>query len=156
MQTSNYNIFNTCPYTNGAGVFMARGMYASFNPAANYNDLLICIPELGSYKKGGNPLADEWNDVQTLTILEQLKNSQISISPNPSTGILKLVYKLEKNQTAQITISDLIGKTVKIIDLDNANFYQTIDLSCCQNGLYIYNYTINRKLVESSKIQISK
>ena len=156
MQTSNYNIFNTCPYTNGAGVFIARGLYASFNPAANYNDLLICIPELGSYKKGGNPLADEWNDVQTLTILEQLKNSQISISPNPSTGILKLVYKLEKNQTAQITISDLIGKTLKIIDLDNANFYQTIDLSSCQNGLYIFNYIVDSKLVESGKIQLYK
>ena len=133
MQTSNYNIFNSCPYTNGAGVFIARGLYASFNPAANYNDLLICIPELGSFKNGGNPLADEWNDVHAMEVMEKMKNNQISIYPNPTSGNLKIVYKLEKNQTAQITISDLTGKTIKIIDLDNANFYQTIDLNSCQN-----------------------
>ncbi|MFM2192051.1 MAG: Secretion system C-terminal sorting domain [Bacteroidota bacterium] len=156
MQTSNYNIFNTCPYTNGAGVFIARGLYASFNPAANYNDLLICIPELGSFKNGGNPLADEWNDVHSMEVLEKMNKNQLSIYPNPTSGNLKIVYKLESNQSGQLEVLDLTGKIVKNITLSNNTFYSNINLESLQNGFYIYNYIVDGRLQESGKINIAK
>ena len=85
-----------------------------------------------------------------------LSNNQISIYPNPTSGSLKIVYKLESNQIGQLEVMDLTGKIVKNITLTNNTFYSNINLESLQNGLYIYNYIVDGRLQESGKINIEK
>ena len=85
-----------------------------------------------------------------------LNNNQISIYPNPTSGNLKIVYKLESNQSGQLEVLDLTGKIVKNITLSNNTFYSNINLESLQNGFYIYNYIVDGRLQESGKINIAK
>ena len=80
-----------------------------------------------------------------------VSKSNISISPNPSTGIYKIQTDAEFNN-ATISVADLNGRIVhesKTENLDN----KTLDLNNLQNGIYILNisngdYNHSQKIVK--------
>jgi WD40 repeat protein len=63
-------------------------------------------------------------------------NFEISITPNPSTGIFKVFYLLPQNKPGEIKIYDINGRSVRSMKLPVWSTIQTIDLSSQKNGIY--------------------
>lgn len=88
-------------------------------------------------------------------INENSWTKDLSISPNPSNGILNISGELAQNEALQITVSDVNGKVVYSYNESTNLIRKTIDLSTLENGMYLLNVSsdlINR----SEKIFILK
>ncbi len=85
------------------------------------------------------------------------ENIKANIYPNPNNGSFMLSYDLQKETAIDVFVTDISGKLVYKIGLDNLNNLQTIDLSNVQNGIYFVQL-INKqsKLLWTDKVVISK
>ncbi len=79
-----------------------------------------------------------------------------SIYPNPSSSIVNVDYMLPENATGKIAITDVLGRTIKSIELSETNNISTFDLSSYQNGIYFVNLFVNNSLVKTEKVILSK
>lgn len=63
----------------------------------------------------------------------------LSVYPNPSTGRVTVEYTLEQGAAVNVTVTDLVGKTVMQQSLRTASGVQTetIDLGNLSNGMYL-------------------
>lgn len=82
---------------------------------------------------------------------ESFRESEINIYPNPSQGQVTLAYSGSTTLESGI-ITDMNGKVVKRIDLNNFNQSQQIDLFELARGLYFINIisqesTVTKKLI---------
>lgn len=78
-----------------------------------------------------------------------LNNSNILIYPNPLTSELNIELNIEKGETVNITITDMMGKTV--FSSDVYTYKSSLDLSALSNGLYTISIQHNG-VVENYKI----
>ena len=77
---------------------------------------------------------------------DEILTNEISIFPNPTTGIINLTIN---ESPVNITIFDITGKIVKHLTL-NSN-YSTIDISNQPNGIYIIEVS-NDEFIKTQKI----
>jgi hypothetical protein len=80
---------------------------------------------------------------------------QIEVYPNPSDDYVIISYKLEMEKPGySIRITDLNGKTMKPIDIDNMEDQIVIDTQNWKPGIYISTLELNGNPVESIKFTI--
>jgi predicted nucleic acid-binding Zn-ribbon protein len=91
---------------------------------------------------------------QGITLNESIK---ASLYPNPNNGSFIVSYDLQKETNIDILVSDISGKVVYKVALDDLNNLQTINLSDVQNGIYFVQL-VNKdsKLFWTNKVIISK
>ncbi|MEY3311774.1 MAG: hypothetical protein RL348_1107 [Bacteroidota bacterium] len=63
-------------------------------------------------------------------------NFKFSVSPNPTTGSVKMVYMLPQNKSGKMEAFDITGRMVYSMSLPPWSTLQMVDLSHLQNGLY--------------------
>lgn len=113
---------------------------SKFNPGT-YNWKVVCACEIG------NPLVTTpESNVETFTIGSgistvggQAGEVKVSLGPNPTSAHLNLVIESGMNQTQQVTITDLLGRTVMQQDVDVTKGMNTIalDVSSLTTGTYL-------------------
>ncbi|MCP4178434.1 MAG: T9SS type A sorting domain-containing protein, partial [bacterium] len=81
-------------------------------------------------------------EIQVNASEEKLIQNRISISPNPTKGILKI--NSDNENIKHVNISDLSGKI--IIESNVINKNETIDLSKLKEGIYILKITTNNEI----------
>ncbi len=93
----------------------------------------------------------------TLTSINDLTehNFKFSISPNPTSGIFKIIYLLPQNQKGVFEVYDVTGKKVFSYHLPQWSTLQNFDLSFLGSGVYSCVITSNNQRV-SKKIAIIK
>ena len=129
-------------------LFSARAIYGAKIDNDEFNDVVVST----SKSLGGG--AYEYNLVwyKNLTYLNTQENLllQLSLTPNPTTGIL---YLQAPNSTIEsITVYDVLGKPV----LQQNNNLTTIDLSGLQNGMYLVKVTGNNGGTVVKKVVLSR
>lgn len=73
--------------------------------------------------------------------------------PNPIKDFVTLDYNLpENNNTAQIRISDLTGKTLKVLNLDPFVTKIRINMSSLNKGMYFLSVYYNGNLIKSNTL----
>lgn len=78
------------------------------------------------------------------------------VYPNPTTGELKLNYKLPQGCTkAQILIFDSTGKQVKEYTITDT-FTNILLPEEFNNGMYLYSLKVNNEIIKTEKIILSK
>lgn len=72
-------------------------------------------------------------------IADNQLDRSLSVYPNPSTGRVTVEYTLEQGAAVNVTVTDLVGKTVMQQSLRTASGVQTetIDLGNLSNGMYL-------------------
>lgn len=96
---------------------------------------LAAVPNHPNYYLGcdttlGCPcLITEINEVQE-------HDFRFSVSPNPSSGQLKVVYLLPQNENGKLEVFDITGRTVYDMPLSPWSTLQMMDLSFLRNGIY--------------------
>ncbi len=80
-------------------------------------------------------------------------NNNVRIAPNPSNGIFTINMVSKNNNLDKITVSNIIGQTVKNIDIKDQNLTEyTIDITGMTKGVYMVQMhfdagVISRKVV---------
>ena len=70
--------------------------------------------------------------IPTPSGINNIKQSQFNLYPNPTDGVF--VIELEENSKYDVTVIDILGKTVYTSSINNMN--TTIDLSGLDKGVY--------------------
>jgi hypothetical protein len=135
------------------GVGSAFGLLEMFIDPFEWSDFLICY----SYN-GQSVWTDSIGHPPTYTpdcslpalagINEQSQKNQISIFPNPTTGIITI--KTHISEKTSIIITDILGKTTYQAAFSSAE--KVIDLSQFPRGVYFLKATDSNKISSIQKI----
>jgi len=87
-----------------------------------------------------------------------LKNSSVElvIYPNPAGNSINFMYELATDENAQINLSDVSGRGIKIIDLKGGSDLHVLDVSTLNNGVYFVSLLKEGRTIANSKIIIIK
>ncbi len=110
-----------------------------------YNDGILFL-EGGTF--GSSDLAPFNNDVVDATE-NILNDNEISIYPNPSTGLLNI----SNINNAQVSLFNIVGQTV--VEINNTDLNQQINISNLDNGTYFVRIEMN-DIVKTQKIILEK
>ena len=88
-----------------------------------------------------------------VSVMEQEKDFNFKLFPNPSNGNMTLTYILNQDDEGVVKIYDAAGKLFQEIILDS-NRKQLEITTNLSNGIYFYQVIVNNKLSKSNKIVI--
>jgi hypothetical protein len=165
---------NTCPYVGGDAVYSARALQAIYEPNAQYNDRVLCIPQALNKNSSSNNniyldadslaealllakaniknytdlIAKDDNTIQAKVLVSVNDNPQLM--PNPSYGNITILYNKEIN--GALLIYNAQGQIIETIPLEKGNKRIETTLQNVANGYYTYKFVfgkaeINGKLI---------
>ncbi|MBA3704552.1 MAG: PKD domain-containing protein [Bacteroidetes bacterium] len=76
------------------------------------------------------------------------------IYPNPSNGLMQFNYTLEKEQSGELQITDILGKMVASYKLSEGENTLQINETQLINSIYLYRLLVDSELVKTDKISI--
>ena len=86
------------------------------------------------------------DDIVGITEIDFLSN--LSISPNPTTGMAGLAVELTKNAEVSVSVYSIRGELIETIAKENTNqLNHQIDLSNYANGLYFVRFEIDKQAI---------
>jgi hypothetical protein len=141
--TTLQNIAQLCPFTDGVGVYQARTILSYYDSTDYFN---VC-EDNGSGNRYGEDMQE---------IVNNNTSSDFALYPNPNDGLFNINYVLTSDENAELVITDVTGKLVKAINLNQEANQMQIDLSHLQNGVYFYYVKQNATIIASDKIVIIK
>lgn len=100
------------------------GFVAEYGADLNNRNVLNCVKE----KLTANAEAVGINEIEA--------NSDLLVYPNPSAGIFYFNMPTVKGNY-EISVFDVLGKCVKIVEVSNARNMEALDLSALQEGVYV-------------------
>ena len=75
--------------------------------------------------------------------------------PNPTNGIAHISYRLPKGTAyAQLLITDMSGKEIKIISLNNSGNVD-INTTSLSSGVYNYSLQVNGRVISAKKLMVA-
>lgn len=91
-----------------------------------------------------------------LGVIENEKENQINLYPNPANSFVKLDYEFNNStsEEKQLVISDVLGNKVKDISISNAKGIITIDVHSLKAGIYFYSFLLDGKAIETKRLVI--
>jgi SprB repeat/Secretion system C-terminal sorting domain len=167
----------TCPYVGGDAVYSARNLQAIYEPNAQYNDRVICIPQAlnknstindnssldqdslaeaqllanANIKNYTDLIAVDDNTIKAKVLVSVNDNPQLM--PNPSNGNITIIY--DKEIDGVLHIYNAQGQVVETINLVSGNKRIEITLQNVSNGVYNYKFIFG-KVVTNGKLIIVK
>jgi hypothetical protein len=144
---------NACPYEEGTAVFKARMLWALFNPAAQYNDRLNCLPQAQNRSSNNNnntstnldSLLEMQVSEEAIKLVEHTKYiaqkdsmkdivNLIQVYPNPATNYVFVRSPIKENGVFEL--QNLLGESIlKVTIKENIT---TIKLPSLAYGMYTY------------------
>jgi len=108
-----------------------------------------------NYYTFSNPYGDAWTEnvfpsedgeysllhFSTTGISDENENNDISIYPNPTTGIITIGNLARTGQVWSIEITDITGKIVFQLSINHQQSSIELDLSELKNGVYFINFS---------------
>lgn len=95
-----------------------------------------------------NCFAFEEVTVGGLSLKKEVAVSQLTVSPNPSTGIFNINLNLAQEKWVEISVHNLMGQELQHLKSRHLGFYQTtIDLSGQAAGLYALKIKIGEAVI---------
>jgi hypothetical protein len=155
------------PADSGIGMTTYAHTYFSNGPDSANLTIWYTIPPhaLGNRFEGGEIHYSESSftlliHINTVTGVTTVQNTtpKFELYPNPNSGEFKLsLTNLQKNQKAQISITNLLGETIYTLPLEimSANFAQDINIQGIAAGMYFVKVVTANK-VFTSRMVISK
>lgn len=152
---------NMCPFIGGDAVYKARTLQTLFNPLAQYNDRVQCIPQTQNrgiaVSENSTTNLDSLDEInvseQANFIANQLTNQKeyaVSIYPNPATDYIEIKSSQENGI---FILMDITGK--EIINVPLQTNKEIVKLSMLSNGTYMYKLILKNNIY-NGKITVEK
>ena len=130
------------------GVGSTFGLLEMFIDPFEWSDNLTCYKHNGTTVYTDGAFSTTCSLPTPVGINEHSQENQISLFPNPSTGIVNL--KTPFSEKAEIEICDVLGS--RILYSEHASFEFSIDLSQQQKGIYFLKAKSGNKISTTQKI----
>ncbi|MCX6200258.1 MAG: T9SS type A sorting domain-containing protein [Bacteroidetes bacterium] len=145
-QEKNYitALAQSCPYTEGKAVFLARALYSLLDPSAIFDNDEICAPLNNGKKEKENTAASE------------AINKYAFVTPNPTTGNTEIFVNLEAGEVATLKINNLLGEVVLEKTLLADITVQSLNLSNLGSGNFLYTVSSDKGFTNHGKVTIVK
>ncbi|MCU0433950.1 MAG: T9SS type A sorting domain-containing protein [Bacteroidia bacterium] len=85
---------------------------------------------------------------------QQEANSSANVFPNPGNGTFTFSYQAEETDVVQVQILDMSGRQVAVRSLTASG--QQLSFDELADGIYIYQLTINNKMVKQDRLIINR
>ncbi len=115
------------------------------------NGKYLDVPTMGEYLE----LLGLVNGLDEITFPLGLK---VNLYPNPTDGISNLIYDISESTEVLISISDMTGKLIKIIDQgqkSKGTYSNQLDLSHLQTGIYFLTLKVGKKKYSEKIVKIN-
>ena len=76
--------------------------------------------------------------------------------PDPLSDFTIIPYEIPIESTAIIIIKDVLGKTIKIIDINSEGKEVNLQTNDWALGIYYYSLEINDEIIDTKKMVIAK
>ncbi len=128
------------------GAFVALTKTAANSTSFTDNNNLVAGKKYTYRIKAGNragetgfsPTSNEVTIAEVTGIENEILQSNLQISPNPTNGMVQLQLNLPYSSELKITVTDLLGKVVATSQVENNHQHrQQIDLSKLAAGMYL-------------------
>lgn len=90
----------------------------------------------------------------SLIATAEIKSEELLVYPNPSNGIIHLVYSEQESNHVPVVLSDIWGRTVQSYELPPSGNDLTLSVSTLPAGDYLISMTLNEKVV-NQRIRIA-
>jgi hypothetical protein len=135
--------------------------------AVNYEELIpIMIKAMQEQNEKIEALTEQVNALTAsrqpgagnAAVATKLSNISLGQSiPNPANGTASIQYSnLPSGAQAQLLVSDVNGKMIKQMQLNNNSGLIKLDISSLSAGTYTYSLLVNGKLIESKSMQVAR
>ncbi len=138
-----YDVANQCALSGGVGVYKMRSLYNFVNNTTEFDDDALCSysPRIAQ--------ADKQNSISDF----------VYVYPNPNNGDFMIQYKLNEDETAEVSILNTIGEKVFTKELIGASIIKQVNvrLPNLSSGIYFCNVkSSNHVIGKTFKFVISK
>ena len=97
---------------------------------------MVLVPTGENYSLTQHSELLNWSPITGVSNVTELSN--LSISPNPTTGIVYITFNENTDALQEITVTDIIGKTIyKSRITETGKLVYSIDLSAFIKGIYL-------------------
>jgi hypothetical protein len=121
------------------------------NPGNHYDDLVICNSQ-GMYKNGISKLQEQLNSLSEAEQRKYLEEVGVVVYPNPASTTININYFLAEQETASLSIYDLLGNKHRAITLYNDVNTRSISLQGLASGLYVYQFKSSSNKIYTGKL----
>lgn len=94
--------------------------------------------------------ANMYGSCADLGINSELETQKLKVYPNPTSGLVKLIFEHEI-QNAEVEIQSVLGEKIYLQLISNTK-YHTVDLSNFESGIYIITVIENGKVIAKEKL----
>jgi Secretion system C-terminal sorting domain/Periplasmic copper-binding protein (NosD) len=145
-QSDLLSIAYQCPLEGGLAVYHARGLYAIVTDSIVWNDDSLCTAKGLTFRQ-----------LQYTEITTPKFSSDISLYPNTAANEVTLFCASGMSMDFNISITDVLGKVVKYIDIPNSeSSTYTMDISELISGVYIFKVNTKERETKTTKLIIAK
>ncbi len=109
------------------------------------------LPNIPNYNLGA--LIGSACDTLRVGVEEHLLQSNISIYPNPSKGVINLVGNLNNGK---LILRDITGRIVISKNISTINNFSSVNISELQDGVYFYSVYNGKELLKEDRLIILK
>jgi hypothetical protein len=82
--------------------------------------------------------------------------ANFNLYPNPNNGGFMLEYQLQKGQTGEFIIYDMLGSEMTSYNLNPNEDKMRINETVLNNGVYLYSIIVNNCVVKNDKLVVIK
>jgi hypothetical protein len=156
--TEFFDLSNNLILTSNSGRLNRQNSFGRFTVGFNFNGAVPAKYKLhliNNYENGLNKysVVDNVKFLFSSSSVNEIKNTYLSIFPNPSNGIVSI----NSNQDiANINVFDITGKAVLNQEYTNKLNQAEIDLSALNNGIYFIAVQSSNGEISKSKIVLAK
>jgi len=83
------------------------------------------------------------------------KQAGLHVYPNPADGIITFDYNLDNQTNATLRVTDITGKLVMDVALENTKGEKSINTSSMSNGIYYYQLLSGGSAESNGKFVVS-
>jgi len=126
------------------------GIGSGFTGTLYYDDVQVYLNE------GGSTTVSSLSKPATSALLtEQILENSFKVFPNPSKGYFNLSITSKENQIAHITLTDFVGKVIKVIRIPLSKGGQTLNLNApdLASGVYSITTVFNDKKISQQIVK---
>lgn len=143
-------IAEQCPYIAGDAVYIARTLLSQIEDIWFYDDISLCTVG-GSYKKENETVGNN-QQADTIPLLKEY----VKVFPNPANSKLNLLFQAKVMGKAKFELMNLMGQTLKTVNLQDGANYATFEVNDLPNGMYMWRLRDKAKSIGSGTVIIQR
>lgn len=141
-------------YSIFSGDTAAHDLIMNITAGANIADAFEYVVGVTDFANGDTlATVRMYGDAQTASIdAVKATETKLSFSPNPSSGLVNILYSTAQNKSSKVVVRDLTGRTIISQPLNGTQGTSSLDLSNQPAGIYLISMVSGNSTISTQKL----